>query len=353
MISLGNFSIGSDCTPFVIAELSGNHNQSLDSAMEMVAAAAKAGVQAIKLQTYTADTMTLDSDSEDFQILEGDNLWQGQTLHQLYQKAYTPWEWHQQLFDYAKQLGLVAFSSPFDESAVDFLESLDVPCYKIASFENNDFPLLKKVAQTKKPVIMSTGMASEKEIEEAVAYLRDNGCTELILLKCTSAYPAKISEANLATIPDLAKKFQCIVGVSDHTLGLTVPMTAVALGACVVEKHLVLSREQGGVDADFSLEPREFAQLVAVANEVSLAKGQVLYGGSASEQASKKYRRSIYVAKDIKTGDTFTTDNIRVIRPGLGLAPKYFEQLIGSKAVVDIKTGTPLCADHTELVIDG
>lgn len=351
MITLGKFTIGEGCTPFVIAELSGNHNQSLESAMAMIKAAAKAGVQAIKLQTYTADTMTIECGSEDFQILEGDSLWQGQTLHQLYQKAYTPWDWHKQLFDYANTLGIVAFSSPFDESAVDFLETLNVPCYKIASFENNDLPLIKKVAQTKKPVIMSTGMASEQEIEEAVACLRKHGCTELVLLKCTSAYPAKISEANLATITDLSKKFKCLVGVSDHTLGLTVPLTAVALGASVIEKHLVLSREDGGIDADFSLEPEEFSKLVNLTNEVSLAKGKVLYGGSESEQASKKYRRSIYVAQDIKAGQKFTKENIRVIRPGLGLAPKYYEQLIGSRVISDIDKGTPLSAEHVQLAL--
>lgn len=349
MIQIGPFQIAPEAPPFVIAELSGNHNQCLDTAKAMIFAAAKAGVQAIKLQTYTADTMTLDCDSADFQILEGDNLWQGNTLHQLYQKAYTPWEWHQTLFEYAYGLGLVAFSSPFDESAVDFLETLNVPCYKIASFENNDFPLLKKVAKTRKPVIMSAGMASEQELMEATAYLRQHGCTDLILLKCTSAYPAKISDTNLVTLTDMANKFDCLVGVSDHTLGLAAPLAAVALGACVIEKHFVLSRQSGGIDADFSLEPAEFEQLVELAAQVRLARGTVLYGGSASEQASKKYRRSIYVAQDIKAGEKLTQDNIRVIRPGLGLAPKYYEQVLGKNTIVDIVKGTPLTFDHIEI----
>jgi pseudaminic acid synthase len=328
--------------PFVIAELSGNHNQSLALAFDMIEAAAEAGADAIKLQTYTADTMTLDSESDDFQIFEESNLWKGNSLYKLYQKAYTPWEWHQALFEKAKTLGLIAFSSPFDISAVDFLETLDVPCYKIASFENNDIPLIKHIAKTGKPVIISTGMASLAEVSEAVSTLKENGCSQMILLKCTSAYPASPSQANLKTIQHLRDTFQCEVGISDHTLGIGVALAGVALGASVIEKHFVLSRDAGGVDAAFSLEPNELKSLVIESRSAALAGGSILYGGDSSEQDSKKYRRSIYISKDIKTGELLSADNIKIVRPGLGLAPKHYDSVIGQKIAHGASKGTAL-----------
>ena len=328
--------------PFVIAELSGNHNQSLALAFEMIEAAAKAGVDAIKLQTYTADTMTLDCDRDDFQIFEDENLWKGNSLYKLYQKAYTPWEWHRALFEKANSLGLIAFSSPFDISAVEFLETLNVPCYKIASFENNDIPLIERIAQTGKPVIMSTGMASLGELSEAVETLRKNGCSQIILLKCTSAYPASAAQANLKTIQHLRETFNCEVGVSDHSLGIGVAIAGVALGATVIEKHFVLSREGGGVDAAFSLEPEELALLITESRTAALASGEILYGGDSSEQASKKYRRSIYVSQDIKAGEVLSVDNIKVVRPGLGLPPKYYYSVLGQKLTKPAVKGTAL-----------
>ncbi|GHF80355.1 pseudaminic acid synthase [Thalassotalea marina] len=339
-------SIGQQHVPFVIAELSGNHGQSFDYAKSMIDAAAEAGAHAIKLQTYTADTMTLACELPDFQIDEQNNLWKGQSLHTLYQQAYTPWEWHEALFGYAKSKGLIAFSSPFDISAVDFLETLDVPCYKIASFENNDLPLIKRIAQTGKPVIMSTGMASLTEISEAVDTLRTNGCSDFVLLKCTSAYPALASEANLATITHLANTFNCPVGLSDHTLGLGVALASVPLGACVIEKHFVLSRDHGGVDAAFSLEPEELAMLVRESKRAFEAVGMVTYGGTVIEQDSKKYRRSIYISKDVKKGDILSAENLRIVRPGFGLAPKYWQQVLGSRVTKDATLGTALTWEH-------
>ena len=326
--------------PFVIAELSGNHNQSLELAFKLIEAAAKAGVDAIKLQTYTADTMTLDCDNDDFQIVESNNLWKGNSLYKLYQKAYTPWEWHKALFEKANSLGMIAFSSPFDISAVDFLETLDVPCYKIASFENNDLPLIKHIAQTGKPVIMSTGMASLSEVAEAVNTLKENGCSQLILLKCTSAYPASPSQANLKTIQHMRETFNCEVGISDHTLGIGVAIAGVALGASVIEKHFVLSRDAGGVDAAFSLEPDELKMLVAESCSASQAIGRIMYGGDSSEQESKKYRRSIYISKDVEAGESLTKYNIKIVRPGLGLSPKYYEDILGYKVINSVKKGT-------------
>ncbi|GGC07631.1 sialic acid synthase [Marinobacterium zhoushanense] len=341
-IRLGKYLVGRGQRPFVIAELSGNHDQSLDKALALVDAAAQSGVQAVKLQTYTADTMTLDVDSGEFFIRDTDNLWQGQTLHQLYAKANTPWEWHAPIFERARQKGLIAFSTPFDATAVEFLETLDVPCYKIASFENNDLPLIRKVAKTGKPIILSTGMASVGELEEAVNCAREAGCKDLILLKCTSAYPAPVHEANLLTLPHMQALFGCAVGLSDHTLGLAVPITAVALGACVIEKHFVLDRNEGGVDAAFSLEPDELRQLVEQAGQAFDALGDICYGGSASEQPSKKYRRSLYIARDIKAGQRLSSEDIKCIRPGLGLAPKHWDQVIGRCVRDDVCKGTPL-----------
>ena len=342
IIHIGNQPIGLTHKPYIIAELSGNHQQDYPLAEQMVEAAARAGADAIKLQTYTADTMTLDIESEDFLVNEAGSLWQGETLYSLYAKAATPWEWHQPLFEKAKSLGLQAFSSPFDASAVDFLESLNVPCYKIASFENTDLPLIKKVAETGKPLIISTGMATEEEILALLTTIRETGNQQVILLKCTSNYPADASDANLATISDMQTRFNCLTGLSDHSTGNSIALASVVLGCCVIEKHFVLKRNAGGVDAAFSLELDELQQLVTEAERVWKARGRVQYGGSESEQPSKKYRRSVYCSQNIKQGDLLSTDNIRIIRPGLGLAPKYYDNLLGKRAKHDITRGTPL-----------
>lgn len=341
-IHINTTEIGDGCKPFIVAELSGNHQQDYSLAEKMIEAAAEAGVDAIKLQTYTPETMTLDLHNDEFLVNEKNSLWQGESLYELYNKASTPWEWHKPLFDRAKSLGLIAFSSPFDESAVDFLETLDVPCYKIASFENNDLPLIKKVAMTGKPIIVSTGMASKDEIEELLRTIRETGNEQIILLKCTSNYPADASDCHLATIPHMKKTFNCLVGLSDHSKGISVSLAGVSMGACLVEKHFVLNRQEGGVDAAFSLEPDELHNLVSESTIVSRAIGSVQYGGSDNEQESKKYRRSIYCTKDIKKGELLTKDNIRIIRPGFGLAPKYFEQLLSKSAVQNIAKGTAM-----------
>lgn len=347
-ISIGKCQIGEEFEPFIIAEMSGNHNQSLARALQLVEAAANAGAHALKLQTYTADTMTLNCDNEEF-IVNGSDVWDGQKLYELYDKAHTPWEWHEPIFNRAKELGMIAFSSPFDTSAVDFLELLDVPCYKIASFENNDIPLLKKVAQTGKPVIMSCGMATEDEISEGLATLQNNGCKDIILLKCTSAYPSLPQDINLNTIPNMKTKFDVQVGFSDHTMGVNMPMAAVALGATVIEKHFTLSRDEGGVDSHFSLEPDELKELVSSSKVVWEALGRPTYGGSGkSENSSKVYRRSIYVAQDIKAGELFTEHNIRCVRPSLGLSPKYYEDILGKVAKGDLTFGSPLTFDNVK-----
>lgn len=341
VIEIGTRLIGDGQKPFIIAEMSGNHNQSLERALEIVEAAAKAGADAIKLQTYTADTMTIKGVLE----IEEDSLWKGYELHDLYKMAHTPWEWHKPIFDRAKELGIMAFSSPFDATAVDFLETLEVPIYKIASFENTDHPLLKKVAQTGKPVIMSTGVATLADLDEAVRVLRDNGCEKLILLKCTSTYPASPETTNLATIPHLKSMFECIVGLSDHTMGVGASVASVALGASVIEKHFTLSRADGGVDSAFSLEPAELKALVVESERAQLALGQVQYGIQKAEKDSRKYKRSIYIAKDVKQGELISMDNIQVIRPGFGLEPKYLDLVLNRAAGQDLKAGTPLTWD--------
>ncbi len=341
-IKIAHAEIGGDCKPFIVAELSGNHQQDYALAEKMIEAAANAGADAIKLQTYTPETMTLNLRSNDFTVNEENSLWEGETLYDLYGKASTPWIWHKKLFDKAKSLGLIAFSSPFDASAVDFLEALDVPCYKIASFENNDLPLIKKVAETGKPIIVSTGMASQDEIDELMMTIRATGNEQIILLKCTSNYPADASDSHLATIMDMQKNYHCLVGLSDHSTGISISLAGVALGACLVEKHFVLDRESGAVDSAFSLEPGELKNLVVESEKVNRAIGTVQYGGSENEQKSKKYRRSIYCSQDIKKSDSFTADNIKIIRPGFGLAPKYFEQILGATANQDIPLGTAL-----------
>lgn len=344
-VEIANRVIGTGYKPFIIAEMSGNHNQSLERALAIVEAAAEAGAHALKLQTYTADTMTLDIDEREFRIDDPDNLWQGNSLYKLYQQAYTPWEWHKPIFDRCKELGLICFSTPFDESAVDFLESMDVPCYKIASFENTDLPLIKKVASTGKPMIISTGMATVAELDETVRAARENGCQDLILLKCTSTYPATPDNTNILTIPHMRELFNCEVGLSDHTMGVGVSVASVALGVTVIEKHFTLSRADGGVDSAFSLEPAEMRQLVTETERAWQALGQVAYGPTEKEKASLQYRRSLYVVQDMKAGEILTKDNLRAIRPGFGLAPKYLEVLLGKAVKCDVQRGTPASWD--------
>lgn len=341
-IKIGHITIGVNHKPFVIAEMSGNHNQSLDRALQLVDAAAEAGAHALKLQTYTADTITMKGA---YTINDANSLWNGKELHDLYKEAYTPWEWHQAIFDRAKEKGMIAFSSPFDETSVDFLESLNVPLYKIASFENTHHPLLVKVAKTGKPVIVSTGVSSIADIDESVRVLKNNGCKDIILLKCTSTYPATPENTNLNTIPHLSQLHNCIVGLSDHTMGIGASVAAVALGARVIEKHFTLRRVDGGVDSAFSLEPEELKSLVIETERAFLALGKIQYGVQKIEEKSIFFKRSIYVSEDIKVGEVFSENNLRVIRPGDGLAPKYYFQIIGKKATKDYTKGTPLKID--------
>ncbi|WP_455925002.1 pseudaminic acid synthase [Pseudomonas putida] len=340
--NIGHRAIGLDAPPFVIAEMSGNHNQSLDRALAIVDAAAKAGAHALKLQTYTADTMTLDIDQGEFRISDPDSLWADTSLYALYQQAHTPWEWHAPIFERAKSHGMLAFSSPFDESAVDFLESLDVPAYKIASFENTDLPLIRKAASTGKPLIISTGMASVAELDESVRAARAAGCRDLILLKCTSTYPASPLNTHLRTIAHMRELFGCEVGLSDHTMGVGAAVAAVALGASVVEKHFTLDRSAGGVDASFSLEPAELASLVTETERAWQALGQVQYGATTAEQKSLVYRRSLYVVRDVAVGEPLTRDNVRAIRPGLGLAPRHLDNVLGRTARRPLARGMAL-----------
>jgi pseudaminic acid synthase len=344
-IEIQDRKIGTNHPPLIVAEMSGNHNHSLERALTIVEAAAKSGAHALKLQTYTADTMTIDLDTGEFMIDDSRSLWHGNSLYQLYQKAYTPWEWHEPIFKRCQELGMICFSSPFDPSAVDFLEALNVPCYKIASFENIDLALIRKVASTGKPTIISTGMATIAEMDEMVRTFRDAGGRDLILLKCTSTYPSLPTNSNLVTIPHLRDLFKVQVGLSDHTLGVGVAVASVALGATLIEKHFTLSRADGGVDAAFSLEVAEMQQLVSETERAWQALGQVSYGPLAAEQGSLVFRRSLYVIEDIKAGEKFTTQNMRSIRPGYGLAPKYLTQFLGKTATVDIARGTPLSWD--------
>ena len=345
-IDIAGRPIGADHPPFVIAEMSGNHNQSLERALAIVEAAAQAGAHAIKLQTYTADTMTLDVRGGSFEISDPDSLWASNDLHDLYQQASTPWEWHAQIMQHARKLGLICFSSPFDESSVDFLEDLGAPAYKIASFENNHVPLIRKAASTGKPLIISTGMASLGELEQAVRVARQSGCRNLALLKCTSTYPALPTNSNINTIPHLRQLFGCEVGLSDHTMGVGVAVAAVALGATIVEKHFTLSRVDGGVDSAFSLEPAELTTLVCETERAWQGLGEVKYGVTQSEQNSLIFRRSIYVAEDIAEGELFTTNNLRIIRPGDGAPPYLLEQLLGRSARRSFTRGTPLTLEQ-------
>lgn len=345
MTKIADRIIGKEHPPFIIAEMSGNHNQSLERAIKIVEEAAKAGAHALKLQTYTADTMTLDLSEREFFISDPASLWRGKSLHQLYQEAHTPWEWHGPIFKRARELGLVAFSTPFDESAVDFLERFHVPAYKVASFENTDLPLVRKVAATGKPLIISTGMATEPEVEETVRVAREAGCGDLILLKCTSAYPASPENSNLLTLRDMRERYGCEVGLSDHTQGIGAAVAAVALGATVIEKHFTLSRSDGGVDSTFSLEPPELGALLVETQRAWQSLGGVSYGPSEEEKKSMVFRRSLYIAKDLEAGEILTTENLRRVRPGLGLAPKYYDSLLGKRVRRAVKRGTPMSWD--------
>jgi len=342
IVEIGGRSIGAGHPPFVIAEMSGNHNQSLERALAIVDAAAHAGAHALKLQTYTADTLTLDLDGGDFLISDEGSLWKGESLHRLYQQAHTPWEWHRPIFDRCREHDLICFSTPFDETAVDFLESLDVPAYKIASFENVHLPLIRKAASTGKPLIISTGMATIAELDEAVGAARAAGCRDIVLLKCTSTYPASPENTNILTIPHLSDLFRVQVGLSDHTIGIGVALAAVALGATVIEKHFTLRRSDGGVDSSFSMEPEEMASLVVETARGWQALGCVSYGPTERELASLQFRRSLYVCRDVKAGEELTDRNVRVVRPGRGLPPKYLDIVLGRKAKRDLPKGAPL-----------
>jgi N-acetylneuraminate synthase len=344
-MKISNREIGPNHPPFIIAEMSGNHNQSLERALELVDAAAKAGAHALKIQTYTADTMTLDLDEGDFFINDPNSLWNGCSLYKLYQQAHTPWEWHKPIFDRAADHGMIAFSTPFDATAVDFLEGLGAPCYKVASFENTDLPLIRKVAATGKPMIISTGMASIAELDQSVKTAREAGAKDLVLLKCTSTYPATPENTNVLTIPHMRQLFDCQVGLSDHTMGVGTSVAAAALGATVIEKHFTLCRADGGVDSAFSMEPEELTALVVETERAWQSLGTVKYGATKAEEKSKAFRRSIYITRDLKAGDVLGDDNIRIIRPGFGLPPKFYDQLLGRKIRKTVKRGTPMSWD--------
>jgi len=344
---IGQHTIGKNHKPFIIAELSGNHNQSLDRALEIVKAASDSGAHALKLQTYTADTITIDHRGGLFDITDENSLWHGKNLYELYEEAHTPWDWHKEIFDYANSLGMEAFSSPFDETAVDFLEDLNVPAYKIASFESNHHPLLKKVASTGKPVIISSGASKIDDLQESVEVLRSSGCKHITVLKCTSTYPANPENSNIVTIPEFQKYFpEDLIGLSDHTMGIGVSVASVALGARVVEKHFTLRRADGGVDSAFSLEPEEMKSLVTETERAFLALGHVQLDTQKSEIASLRYKRSIYITKDIKQGELLSPENTRIIRPGDGLAPKYMTEVIGNPAKQNLSKGTPLKREY-------
>lgn len=342
MISIGNRKIGVGETPFIIAEMSGNHNQSLVRALEIVEAAAKSGAHALKIQTYTPETMTLDLDEREFHISDPNSLWAGTSLYKLYGQAYTPWDWHKPIFDRAREFGMIPFSTPFDDTAVDFLENLEVPCYKIASFENTDLPLIRRVAATGKPLIISTGMASVAQLDETVCAAREAGCRDLILLKCTSTYPATPENTNIITIPHMRELFGCEVGLSDHTMGIGVSVASVALGATVIEKHFTLHRTDGGVDSAFSMEPAEMTQLVLETKRASQSLGQVSYRPTEAEMKSIQFRRSLYVVQDLEAGDLLTRENVRAIRPGLGLPTKYLDIVLGKSVKLRVRRGTAL-----------
>lgn len=344
-IKLGNRVVSPNHPPFIIAEMSGNHNHSLERALAIIDAAAAAGAHAFKIQTYTADTLTIDVREREFFIKDPNSLWKGKSLYELYQEAYTPWEWHKPIKDHCEKRGMIFFSTPFDHTAVDFLEDLGVSFYKIASFEMVDLALIKKVAATKKPIIMSTGMATLGEITEAVAAARSGGCKDIILLKCTSAYPALAKEANLKTIPHMAQTLGVQVGLSDHTMGLGVALASIAMGATVIEKHFTLARADGGVDSAFSLEPHELKELVTESQKAWESLGHVNYERTDAEKKSIVFRRSLYIVSDMKAGEVLTAKNLRSIRPGLGMECKYLDQVLGKKITKDASRGTPLSWD--------
>tara|TARA_B110000879_G_scaffold178122_1_gene233130 strand:+ start:510 stop:1550 length:1041 start_codon:yes stop_codon:yes gene_type:complete len=343
MIKIGKYSVGIDAPPFVIAEMSGNHNQSLERALEIVEAVAKTGAHALKLQTYTPDTMTIDVAHGEF--INDQELWKGRSLYNLYQEAYTPWEWHETIFLRARELGLIPFSTPFDNTSVDFLESLNVDCYKIASFENTDVNLIRKVAKTGKPLIVSTGMMDLSEMDEMVRNARDAGCKDLILLKCTSTYPSTPRGTNIVTIPHMREMFGCEVGLSDHSMGTGVSVASVAMGATVIEKHFTLNRSDGGIDSAFSMEPGEMKSLVVESERAWESLGTISYGPGKKEIQSRQYRRSLYIVEDIKAGSIITEKNMRAIRPGLGLPTKYYDVVLGKKVSKDVARGTALSWD--------
>ncbi len=340
-ILIDNFKLQEGEPVFIIAELSANHNGSLETAIKTVRAAKKAGADAIKLQTYTADTITLDCDNEYFKI-KGGTLWDGKTLYQLYQEAYTPWEWHAELFAVAREEGLICFSSPFDKTAVDFLEKLEVPAYKIASFEITDIPLIKYTASKGKPIIISTGIAEKADIELALETCHSVGNHQIILLKCTSSYPAPLELSNMKTMPDMKNQFGTLVGLSDHTLGITLPVVATSLGACVIEKHLILDKKIGGPDAAFSLDVNEFTQMVNEVRNAEKALGEISYELSEKVKGSRKFSRSLFIVKSLKKGDVLDEESLKSIRPGDGLHPKYYEEVIGKSINCDIELGTPM-----------
>ena len=344
-MKIGGLRVGAGSAPLVIAEMSGNHNQSLEQAFEIVDAAAQSGAHALKIQTYTAETMTIDIREREFFISDEKSLWKGESLFDLYKKAYTPWEWHKAIFDRVKKHKMIAFSTPFDRTAVDFLENLNVPCYKIASFENTDLPLIRYVAATGKPMIISTGMATFAELDETVDAARSAGCNDLVLLKCASTYPSTPDDSNILTIPEMRSRYGCEIGISDHTMGIGVSVAAVALGATVVEKHFTLQRADGGVDSAFSMEPQEMAQLVIETERAWQAMGRIQDGPTAKERASLVFRRSLYVVADVKAGEKLTPANVRAIRPGYGIAPKFYDEVMGKTAKRDIARGTPLAHD--------
>ena len=345
-IAIADRPIGIEYPPYVIAELSANHNGKLDTAMKIIDEANKAGADAVKLQTYTADTITLNSDAEEFQIHGG--LWDGKTLYQLYQEAHMPWEWHKPLFEHARTLGITIFSSPFDNTAVDLLEDLNAPAYKIASFEAVDLPLIKYVASTGKPMIISTGMADAEEIQEAIDAAREGGCKELAILHCVSGYPAPAEDYNLCTIPDMIARFGLVTGLSDHTLDNTTAIASVVMGAAIIEKHFTLDRSGGGPDDSFSLEPAELAALCRDSKTAWAALGKVDYGRKSSEQGNVKFRRSLYFVKDLKAGDVITADAVRSVRPGFGVAPKHFDSLLNRRLKRAVTRGTAIRWDHLE-----
>jgi len=344
-IKISNSIIGKNHYPFLIAEMSGNHNQSLDLALSIVDEASNAGAHAIKLQTYTADTITINANHGEFLITDPSSIWYGKSLYELYQEAFTPWEWHRALFERARKKGLICFSTPFDESAVDFLETLNVPAYKIASFDNNHFPLLKKIAATGKPVIMSTGVSSICDLDNAITTLRQNGSTEIILLKCTSTYPSSPENSNLLTIPHMSELFQCHVGLSDHTLGIGVAIASIAFGARIIEKHFTLNRANGGVDSAFSIEPKEFRLLAEESKKAFESIGTISYGVINEEKNNLLFKRSIYIIKNLSEGSILSRDNIKIIRPGLGISPQYYGFVLGKRINKDVISGTALTFD--------